>query len=149
MAKARSRRRCSIAARVYTFGISGVLSAWNAGSGKLLWRKDFKKDFPATSPDFGVAMSPIVAGGSLIVHAGGPGNGAMLALDPCPGDARWTWKGDGPAYASPVVADIGGMTAGHHAVRRSNLVGLSLADGRLLWQIPFTTAYDQNIVTPS
>ena len=28
------------------------------------------------------------------------------------------------------------------------VVGLSLADGSLLWQIPFTTEYDQNAVTP-
>jgi outer membrane protein assembly factor BamB len=29
-----------------------------------------------------------------------------------------------------------------------HVIGLSLADGRLLWEIPFTTAYEQNIVTP-
>jgi outer membrane protein assembly factor BamB len=113
----------------------------------MLWQKDFKKEFPATSPDFGVAMSPIVAGGSLIVHAGGPGNGAILAIDPAKGDVRWTWKGDAPAYASPVVAEVGGT---RHVITQSqsHLVGLSLADGKLLWQIDFKTSYDQNIVTP-
>ena len=133
--------------RLFTFGISGVLTAWNTASGQMLWRKDFRKDFPATAPGFGVAMSPIVAGGSVIVHAGGPGNGAILAIDPAKGDVRWTWKGDAPAYASPVVADIGG-TRQVITQSQSNLVGLSLADGRLLWQIAFKTSYDQNIVTP-
>lgn len=133
--------------RLFTFGISGVLTAWNTGSGEMLWQKDFKKDFPATSPDFGVAMSPIVAGGSLIVHAGGPGNGAIFAIDPAKGDIRWTWKGDAPAYTSPVVADIAG-TRQLITQSQSHLVGLSLADGKLLWQIDFKTAYDQNIVTP-
>jgi outer membrane protein assembly factor BamB len=132
---------------LFTFGISGVLTAWNTGSGEMLWQKDFKKEFPATSPDFGVAMSPIVAAGSLIVHAGGPGNGAILAIDPARGDVRWTWKGDAPAYASPVVADIGG-TRQVITQSQSHLVGLSLADGKLLWQIDFKTSYDQNIVTP-
>jgi outer membrane protein assembly factor BamB len=133
--------------RLFTFGISGVLTAWNTASGQMLWRKDFQKDFPATSPDFGVAMSPIVAGGSLIVHAGGPGNGAIFAIDPAKGGVRWTWKGDAPAYSSPVVADIGG-TRQVITQSQSHLVGLSLADGKLLWQIAFKTAYDQNIVTP-
>ena len=50
--------------RLFTFGISGILSAWQAQDGRLLWRRDFKKEFPSTSPDFGVAMSPIVVGRS-------------------------------------------------------------------------------------
>jgi hypothetical protein len=31
---------------------------------------------------------------------------------------------------------------------QSHVLGLSLADGKLLWRIPFTTPYDQNSVTP-
>ncbi len=133
--------------RLFTFGISGVLSAWDIKAGQLLWRKDFKKEFPATSPDFGVAMSPIVSDGQLIVHAGGPGKGAILALNPATGDVGWSWNGDAPAYASPVVAAIAG-TRQVITQSQSHLVGLSLSGGKLLWQIPFTTSYDQNIVTP-
>jgi outer membrane protein assembly factor BamB len=29
-----------------------------------------------------------------------------------------------------------------------HIVGISLTDGKLLWDIPFTTEYEQNIVTP-
>ncbi len=94
--------------RLFTFGIGGILSAWQAQDGRLLWRRDFKKEFPSTSPGFGVAMSPIVVGDLVIVHAGGDGNGAMLAMDVTTGTTKWSWKGDGPAYASPVVADLGG-----------------------------------------
>lgn len=133
--------------RLYTFGISGVLSAWQANDGRLLWRKDFKKDFSQTSPDFGVAMSPIVSGDLLIVHAGGAGNGALMALDAASGDVKWSWKGDGPAYASPLVATFAGT---RQVITQSQrrVIGLSLADGRLLWEIPFTTDYEQNIITP-
>jgi len=133
--------------RLYTFGISGILSAWQAKDGQLLWRKDFKKDFASTSPDFGVAMSPIVSGDLLIVHAGGSGNGALMALDAARGDLKWSWKGDGPGYASPVIAEFGKMRQVITQSQR-HVIGLSLADGRLLWEIPFTTAYEQNIVTP-
>lgn len=134
-------------ARLFTFGISGVLSAWDTKSGKLLWRKDFRKEYPETSPDFGVAMSPILADGMLMVHAGGSGNGALVAMNPANGDVRWSWNGDGPGYASPVVVDIGG-TRQVITQSQKHVVGVSLAAGKLLWQIPFTTAYDQNIVTP-
>jgi outer membrane protein assembly factor BamB len=133
--------------RLFTFGISGILSAWDAGTGRLIWRKDFKTDFAATSPDYGTAMSPVLAGAHLIVHAGGPGTGAMLGLDPATGSVKWSWKADGPAYASPVVADIGGV---RQLVTQSQrfLIGLAAATGELLWQIPFATEYAQNIVTP-
>ncbi len=133
--------------RIFTFGISGVLSAWQAQDGRLLWRKDFKKEFKSTVPDFGVAMSPIVVGDLLILHVGGIGEGAVMALDPATGTAKWAWKGDGPAYSSPIVAEFGG-TRQIVTLSQRSVVGLSLAEGALLWQLPFTTEYDQNSVTP-
>jgi outer membrane protein assembly factor BamB len=133
--------------RIYTFGISGILSAWQAKDGQLLWRKDFRKDFSRTSPDYGVAMSPLVEGDVVIVHAGGTGNGALLALDSAKGTVRWAWKGDGPAYASPIVARFSGVPQ-VITQTQSHVVAVALADGRALWQIPFTTDFDQNIVTP-
>ena len=133
--------------RLFTFGISGIVSALDLGSGRVLWRRHFVKEFDATSPDFGVAASPIVDGSSVIVHVGGNKSGALTALDVASGATRWQWKGDGPGYASPVVATIGGV---RHLITqsRSNVVGISAADGALLWRIALTTEYDQNIVTP-
>jgi outer membrane protein assembly factor BamB len=132
---------------VYTFGISGILSAFVATSGKPAWRHDFKKDFPATAPDFGTAMSPIVDGEVVIAHVGGIGNGAIIGFDRMTGAQKWSWKGDGPAYASPIIATFGGV---RHLITQAqtNLVGLAPADGRLLWKIPFTTEFEQNIITP-
>jgi outer membrane protein assembly factor BamB len=131
--------------RLFTFGISGIVSAYDLTGAKLLWRKEFK-EFPKTSPDFGTAMSPIVEGINLIVHAGGPGSGAIVALDVSNGSQRWAWKGDGPAYASPIIVSIDG-TRQLITETQSNIVALSPADGKLLWRTPFTTEYDQNIVT--
>ena len=65
---------------------------WQVQDGRLLWRRDFKKEFPTTAPDFGVAMSPIVVGDLVIVHAGGTGNGAVLALDVASGATKWAWR---------------------------------------------------------
>jgi outer membrane protein assembly factor BamB len=133
--------------QVFSLGISGILSAFDAATGKVLWRHDFKKEFRNTSPDFGAAMSPLVDGDSVIAHVGGAGNGAIVAFARASGAQRWTWKGDGPAYASPIIATVGGA---RHLVTQtqSSVVGLSPADGRELWRIPFTTDYDQNAVTP-
>lgn len=133
--------------RIYTLGISGTLSALDAATGKVAWRHDFRKDFPKTSPEFGAAMSPIVDGELVIAHVGGDKNGAIIAFDRASGAQKWAWKADGPAYASPIIATLGGV---RHLITQtqSHVVGLSPSDGKLLWQIPFTTEYEQNIITP-
>ena len=133
--------------RLFTLGISGTLSAFDAATGKPLWRKTFDREFDASSPDFGVAMSPLVDGGQVIVHAGGNKSGALMAIDGATGAVKWQWKNEGPAYASPVIGSFG-TSRQVVTESRSHLVGLSAATGALLWSVPFTTAYDQNIVTP-
>lgn len=129
--------------RVFTFGIGGVLSALDLKTGKLLWRTPP----PAVLPEFGTAMSPLADGALVIAHMGGLNNGALTAFDAATGAPRWRWTGDGPAYASPVVATIGGT---RHVITQTqkSIVSVNAADGALLWQTPFTTAYDQNSVTP-
>ena len=133
--------------RLFTLGIGGTLSAFDAATGKLLWRKTFEREFDATSPDFGVALSPLVDGGNVIVHVGGNKSGALMAVDGATGTIKWQWKGDGPAYASPVIGSFG---SSRQVVTqsRSRVVGLSATTGALLWSVPFTTAFAQNIVTP-
>jgi len=133
--------------RVFTFGISGILSAHDTATGRLLWRKEFAKEFPATSPTYGTAQSPVVDGALLIAHVGGEGGGALTALDPATGAVRWTWKGDGPGYASPIVAEIGGLRQ-VVTFTETLLAGVAADTGRLLWTLPFTTEYTQNAVTP-
>lgn len=132
--------------RIFTLGIGGVLSAFEASSGKVLWRHDFTQDFSPTSPDFGASMSPIVDGEHVIAHVGGTA-GAIIAFDRTDGSRTWTWTGDGPAYASPIIATFGG-TRQLITQTRSSIIGLSPTDGRELWRAPFTTNYEQNIVTP-
>ncbi len=133
--------------KLYTFGISEILSCYDVTTGKLLWRKTFSGQFPRTSPDFGTAASPIVDGGLLIVHVGTANQGALTAFDATTGDVKWQWTGDGPAYASPIVVEMGGV---RQVVTQSqvNIVSVAAANGALLWKIPFAVQYAQNIVTP-
>lgn len=132
---------------LFTFGITGVLSRFDLASGELKWRKDFSSEYPKTSPLFGVAMSPLLAGGKLIAHVGGHDGGALTAFDVESGQVVWAWKGDGPGYASPVVFEAEGT---RQVVTQTQdwLVSLDLSDGSLLWKLPFSTNYYQNSVTP-
>jgi len=133
--------------RVFTLSIDGELSCYDAESGELRWRRSFDERFPATSPHFGTATSPLVDGERVIAFVGGHDNGALIAFDVATGEERWSWSGDGPGYASPVIAEIAGV---RQLVTQSQdqLVGLDAATGELLWSEPFETVYVQNIVTP-
>jgi outer membrane protein assembly factor BamB len=133
--------------RLFTFGISGILSAFDAASGRALWRKDFAGQYKATSPLYGAAASPVVDRGLVIVPVGGNDDGALSAFDAATGALRWAWKGDGPGYASPMVAEIGGVRQ-VVTLSQGHLVGVSADSGALLWKVPFTTEYAQNAVTP-
>jgi outer membrane protein assembly factor BamB len=133
--------------RLFTLGISGILSAFDASTGRLLWQKDFAGRFPATSPPFGTSMSPLMADGLLIVHAGGHQGGAVIAFDPASGNERWSLDGDGPSYSSPILATLLGQEQLVIQVHRK-LLGIDPVAGRVLWSVPFVTPCDQNIVTP-
>jgi outer membrane protein assembly factor BamB len=132
---------------LYTFGISGILSAFDATTGKVLWRKDYSKDFKGTWPMFGTSMSPVAADGVVVVLIGTNDDGAVAAYEAKTGAQKWIWKGDGPAYASPVIVEMGGVKQ-VVTLTQKNAVGLSLASGELLWRLDFPGRSGMNIPTP-
>src|SRR5687768_11878571 len=125
--------------RVFTLGISGIFSAHDLATGKLLWRKNA----PATPPLYGTASSPIVDGASVIAFLGGQNAGALTAMDAASGAVKWEWKGDGPGYSSPVLATFGG-TKQVIVQSQTKLVGVGAADGRLLWEVPIKTPFERS-----
>lgn len=118
--------------KIVTLGVGGILSCLDADTGKEVWRKD---EFPKVVPQFFTAMSPIVVDGLCIAHLGGKDNGAIIAYNLATGDQKWKWTGDGPAYASPVLMTVEG-TKQVVLQTEKNVVGVALADGKLLWQAP-------------
>lgn len=128
--------------RVFTLGISGIFSAHDLATGKLLWRKNA----PPAPPEFGTATSPMVDGPSVIAFLGGQNAGALTAFDAATGAVKWEWKGDGPGYSSPIIATLAG-TRQVIVQSQNKLVSVNIANGRLLWETPIKTPYEQNSVT--
>jgi outer membrane protein assembly factor BamB len=132
---------------LYTFGISGLLSCFDLESGRLSWRVNSKDEFDETSPLYGTAMSPVASGDLVVAHLGGENDGALRAFDSETGRVIWSWTGDGPGYASPLLVTLEGV---QQVVTQSqdNIIGIDLSNGGELWRIPFTTPWQQNVVTP-
>jgi outer membrane protein assembly factor BamB len=129
--------------RVFALGLSSIFSAFDAGTGRLLWQKPAS----AVQPKYGTATSPLADKGLVYVHLGGHDQGAMTAFDAATGAVKWTWAGDGPGYASPQFAEFGGVRQ-LLALTQEYLVGLDPASGALLWKQPFRNQFWTNIVTP-
>ena len=132
---------------VLSLGISGILSAFDAGSGAVVWRQTFVDLFPSTSPQYGASTSPMVIDDVAIVHLGGKGTGSLLALEPRSGKIRWRSGEDTPSYASPIVATVADQRQ-LITQTETNIVSIDPASGALLWQIPYGRFGEQNIITP-
>ena len=129
--------------RIFTFGMSSIMSAFDAATGRQLWQKPV----PAKQPQYHTAMSPLVDGDRVIIHVGGPGDTSLVAYDVATGAERWKWQGDSPAYGSPILAELAGT---RQAILFTNqyMVGIASATGQLLWQRPFTTPSNTTSQTP-
>jgi len=130
--------------RLFTLGISGIVTAFDAKTGQRLWQQ---KPASPVEPLYHTAMSPVVDGDFVIFHVGGHDDGVLSAFDVTTGEVKWKWTGDGPAYGSPVVVELDG-TRQIVLFTQEYLVGVEMATGKLLWKRPFTTPYTTTSQTP-
>lgn len=134
--------------RLFTLGVTGVVAAWDAATGRQLWQKDFSKTVDSSKLFCGTAASPILAHGLVVIQVGSDVHGGQIVgLDPATGTAKWTWKGPGPGYASPILADIAG-TSQLVTMTNSSVVGVNARTGAALWSVPFPDEWHENIATP-
>ncbi|HJO37304.1 MAG: PQQ-like beta-propeller repeat protein [Vicinamibacterales bacterium] len=129
--------------RLFTLGMSGIVTAFEADTGRTLWQTEP----PPVEPLYHTAMSPLVDGDRVIVHVGGHDDGALTAFDVATGAARWRWAGDGPAYGSPMLFQLDGLRQ-IVTFTQENMVGVSADTGALLWRRPFTTPSTTTSQTP-
>ncbi len=145
-----------IGGRLFTLGITAILSVREAATGELVWTRTFSSEFEPSHAWFGAAASPLVWNERCFVHfgfnddqtPGRVGRGAMVALAAGDGREHWRWDGDAPAIgASPIIHEIEGRPQLIFKSEES-VVGLDPQGGVELWRIPYEVKMDNTIVTP-
>ena len=132
----------------YTIGISGILSAWNAENGELIWRKVPGKAYGQPHAYWGVSNSPLVLDNQLINLFGNDEKGALISLDRNTGKTNWIIPCGGTCYSSPTYGILNGLkqvVVLHH----ESLIGVDYKSGEKLWEFSFPhKTHNQNTTTP-
>src|SRR5262249_25966433 len=74
--------------KLYTHGITGVLTCWDVKDGKQLWQIDAMKKFAADNIRFGASCSPLVEGKAVLLNVGAKG-ASIVAFDKDSGETVW------------------------------------------------------------
>jgi outer membrane protein assembly factor BamB len=137
--------------RVYTYGITGVLSCFEVDSGKLVWRVDAYKKFKAAVPKYGVCCSPLIEGNRVLVSVGGKGT-AFVAFDSDSGDVLWKGLDEPASTTSPIVITY---SPAEQETRREvvflsgkGLVSFSPLNGEFAWDFPLSDRKVDSAPTP-
>jgi outer membrane protein assembly factor BamB len=120
---------------LFVFGLGGNIACLETKSGKLIWTRDFEKDFGGVMmSQWGFSESPLVDGEHLICTPGGK-KGTVAALNKRTGDLVWQSREltDAASYSSLVTAEIGGERQ-YIVLTGESVAGIAPKDGRVLWR---------------
>jgi outer membrane protein assembly factor BamB len=133
--------------KVYTLGAEGNLFCFDASQGKVLWSRDFKKDFGIKAPVWGFAGHPLLDGQRLICLVGGPGS-TVVAFGKDTGKEIWrALSAEEPGYSSPILCQAGGrrqLVLWHPEAANS----LNPETGEVYWSVPLQSRNGLTVATP-
>jgi outer membrane protein assembly factor BamB len=95
--------------RVHAYGVDGWLRALDLATGQLLFERDVLGENGGRAPMHGIASSPLLVDGLVVVVAGGPDGHSLVAYDAVSGAPRWSGGDAGAAYSSPLVTTLAGV----------------------------------------
>jgi outer membrane protein assembly factor BamB len=135
--------------RVYVVGRMGDMLALNIADGKVLWQKNYERDFGTIIPLYGTTAAPIVDGDRLIALVGGLEGANYMALDKLTGKEIWRSRSSDPepGYNQPTIIQAGGVRQ-LIAWDPNAVSGLDPVTGKVYWEVPFTVQLALTIMTP-
>jgi outer membrane protein assembly factor BamB len=93
--------------RVYSLSRHGHFFCLDAATGKVIWSKDFKKDFGGVEPKWGFSGSPLIEKDWVLTEVSAKG-ASVVAFNKLTGAVVWKNGDDRAGYASLIAFDHGG-----------------------------------------
>jgi outer membrane protein assembly factor BamB len=135
------------AGRVYALGAAGELRCLDAATGKVIWQRNILTDNHADNLQWGMSNAPLIVDDNVIVLPGGPSGQSVVAYHKLTGEPVWKALDDKQAYTSPMLVTLAGKRQ-ILVVSARRAMGLTVENGSLLWEYPWTTDYDINCAQP-
>jgi outer membrane protein assembly factor BamB len=133
--------------RVYALGAMGELRCLDAATGKRIWSRNILKDARAENLTWGMSAAPLIVDERVIVLPGGPSGQSVAAYNKLTGEPVWKALDDKQAYTSPMLVTLAGKRQ-ILVVSAKRILGLTVENGSVLWEYPWTTEYDINSAQP-
>jgi outer membrane protein assembly factor BamB len=123
---------------VFSLDPKAVLHALDAETGKELWRKNLVQDYGSKIPPWYNGQCPLIEKDRVLIAPAGS-EALVVALDKATGEEIWRTPNPEKwllSHASLMPAKLGGVEQYLFSVLQGT-VGVSAADGELLWHFPF------------
>ena len=132
---------------LYSLGANGDFNCLLARTGKPKWSKNILTDNAATNPQWAMSGSPLIVDDKVIVTPGGANGRSMVAYDRLTGEPIWRSLSDKAGYTSPILATLAGRRQ-IVWISAERAVGVTVEDGKLLWDFPFPAQMGMNCSQP-
>ena len=134
---------------VFVLGTMGNLLALDVQTGRVLWEKDYVRDFGASVPAWGMAGAPLVDGDRLICLVGGEPDAKLVALDKRTGQEVWrALSSDSePGYNQLIIIDAGG-TRQLILFHPKGISSMNPTTGKVYWEIEHSVQMGIVVATP-
>lgn len=119
--------------RVFAINGRGKMHAVSTRDGAAVWSRDLRATLGAVPPSYGMATSPLLVDGLVVVLVGGRDDHNLVAFDQETGEIVWSvFHARRGSYASPAVMTIAGERQ-IVAPADDKLYAVRPDDGGLIW----------------
>lgn len=133
--------------------VSGLMElfCYDSQSYKLLWKKNYAKEYGAKNTAHGWNGPPLIVDDKLIIAPGGK-EYHIVALNKSTGDVIWKSKGatehDMAGYATCIYINDRQIRPQVVAMMSDHVIGVDISNGELLWSYPHTNRFREHPNTP-
>ena len=138
--------------KVYSLGATGVLACLDLATGHQIWNINVLEENSVANLDWGMAGSPLVVGGVVVVNPGNQkgtdASRSLVAYDVVTGKRAWAAGESKAGYASPTLVAVASRPQ-FIIFDGVGLAGFDAMQPAELWRAPWKSQFEINASQPA